>query len=325
MFKSARVQLTLIYTLIIMCISFLFSTSIYKISTIEINRVESRLRTRESIGKLIYPDLAVPIPRYNQEIIEEAKSRLIMRLLAINLIILFSSSGLSYWLSSRTLEPIQNVLESQKIFISDASHELKTPIASIKTGLEVYLRSKNKKLTTANILIHDTLQDINHLDGLTRQLLLLNTTAIQRKTLSNPVDTLDTLIKKLQPLLSQKNISINKDFTSQKNKFNIQAFEQVATIIIDNAIKFSSNNSSVNITYKNKVLKVADFGPGISSASLPFIFDRFYQSDLARNKSTNTGFGLGLSIAKQLCDQNNWQISCRSKVGSGTTFQVTLI
>lgn len=302
-----------------MGISIFFSSAIYRISTFEINRVESRIRTRE----LRRPNLVPPIS-ISEDLLSEAKKNILNQLLFINLMILFGSSALSYWLSGKTLQPIHDTIESQKRFISDASHELKTPIASIKTGLEVYLRGKTKNQKTADSLISDTLVDINHLSNLTKQLLLLNTQNSVKKTTTKPVEVLENLLKKLQPLAHKKDITFNKNFTSNKLNLNTQAFEQVATIILDNAIKFSPVATEIKLIFKNKTLKIIDSGPGILAQDLPHIFDRFYQTDSSKNKSQNKGFGLGLSIAKQLCDQNNWTISCSSRPGTGSTFSVAL-
>jgi len=303
-----------------MGISLFFSTTIYRVATAEINRVESRIRQRE-----MYRPGFIPSPvLLNQEIIDDAKSRLIMQLLVINTVILVGSAVLSYWLSGKTLKPIHETLELQKRFISDASHELKTPIASIKTGLEVYLRSKTTTLKSANLLIEDTLKDIDHLNNLTKQLLVLNTNTSNKKVQTKPSDILENISKKMQPLADKKQISFKKINSQISIPINTQAFEQLAIILLDNAIKFSKPSSVVSISFSKNIFKVTDQGVGINPTDLPHIFNRFYQSETSRNKQPNTGHGLGLSIAKQLCEQNGWSITATSKLDSGTTFIVKL-
>lgn len=319
MFTSTRIQLTIIYTLIIMGISLFFSTAIYKIATFEINRVESRIRERTSRGMMPPPPVLA-----NQEILEDAKARIIQELLVINLVILFGSSALSFWLSGLTLRPIHEAMESQRRFISDASHELKTPLASIKTGLEVYLRGKKTSLIIATNLIQDTLVDINHLDNLTRQLLLLNSPNGSAKSRVKPAEIAELITKKLQPLALKKDLTIAKKLSPHSLLLNSQALEQILIILLDNAIKFSPPGSTITINFSKNILQISDQGTGIKKEDLPHIFDRFYQAETARTKTTTSGHGLGLSIASQLCDQNGWDISAASTPGHGATFTLRL-
>ncbi len=319
MFTRTRIHLTVIYTLIIMGISLFFSTAIYRIATFEINRVESRIRERTSRGMMPPPPVLA-----NQEILEEAKARIVYELLIINLVILAGSSALSFWLSGLTLRPIHESMECQRRFISDASHELKTPIASIKTGLEVYLRSKKTSLVSATLLIQDTLVDINHLDNLTRQLLLLNSPNSATKTKIKPAEIAELITKKLQPLSDKKNLKIDKKLSQDTLSLNAQALEQILIILLDNAIKFSPPSGTISINSSRNILQISNQGPGIKKVDLPHIFDRFYQAETARTKTTTSGHGLGLSIARQLCDQNGWDISATSTPGKGATFTLRL-
>ena len=93
---------------------------------------------------------------------------------------------------------------------------------------------------------------------------------------------------------------------------------ELISILIDNAVKYGSNKE-ISVSFKNKVLKVKDNGVGISEADLPHIFDRFYRGDKARG---HDGYGLGLSIAKQIVDINGAKIKVESKLEKGTTFKV---
>lgn len=320
MFKQARFRLTIIYTAIIMTISLFFSAGIYKLATFEIDRVESRIRVRQSLGMIPPPSIFL-----NQEIIEEAKKRIIQELLVINLFIFVSSAGLSYWLSGQTLRPIHQVLESQKRFISDASHELKTPITTIKTSLEVFLRSKTKpNLKIAQKLLSDTLKDIKYLDNLTRQLLLLTTNSRNSPQNLKPREVISALVQKLKPLSDRKQLIFDTKLSANSLFLNSQAFEQVLVILLDNAIKFSPENSTIKIIFSQNLFTISNPGFGINSKDLPHVFDRFYQADTSRSKTSITGHGLGLSIAQKLCKENGWTLSASSQPNHKTTFFLRL-
>jgi len=99
-------------------------------------------------------------------------------------------------------------------------------------------------------------------------------------------------------------------------------------IFLDNAIKYSPENTVIKIisqTKKNRIItKIIDQGIGISDKDLPHIFDRFYQSDLARTKTKESGYGLGLSIAQKIIQLHHGQISVKSKIDHGTIFTISL-
>jgi signal transduction histidine kinase len=104
--------------------------------------------------------------------------------------------------------------------------------------------------------------------------------------------------------------------------------KQVVSILLDNAIKYSSVGSSVTISGEKKQdmvdISVADTGPGIRASDIPHIFDRFYRADSSRARKGENGYGLGLSIAKQIVDQHGGEIIATSTLNKGTTFTVRL-
>src|SRR3989338_581858 len=161
MFQSARIKLTGWYLLIIMFISIAFSVVIYHQLTQEISRFEQaqRFRFEKNLRDFDLPTPPNPNMRAmkilieNPELIEEIKERVAITLVIINGGILILAGGLSYFLAGKTLSPIKNMMDEQNRFISDASHELKTPLTSLKTAMEVFLRGKKK--ITIKINAHD--------------------------------------------------------------------------------------------------------------------------------------------------------------------------
>jgi signal transduction histidine kinase len=140
MFHSARIKLTAWYFLIIMLISVSFSVGIYRVTTVELNRIERMQRLRvEREDRLLMPSNEVTPrpPILDPELIAETKNRFKIILFLINLGILAVSTGGGYFLAGRTLRPIKEMLDEQSRFITDASHELRTPLTSLKTEIEV--------------------------------------------------------------------------------------------------------------------------------------------------------------------------------------------
>src|SRR5574340_425624 len=145
MFRSARLKLTAWYLLIIMLVSMFFSIVIYRVLTAELDRFAQLQQTR--IERSFENTQFMPsIPMIDLELVAEFKKRIILSLLFINCSILLFSGWFGFILAGKTLQPIQDMVEDQKRFISDASHELRTPITALKTMLEVGLRDKKMSL-----------------------------------------------------------------------------------------------------------------------------------------------------------------------------------
>jgi len=322
MFQKARLKLTSWYLLIIMLISVSFSVAIYGVLTNELNRVErvQRLRYERRMRPAIDP-----------EVIIETKNRLMAILILINLGILGVSGVAGYFLAGRTLRPIKDMVDEQNRFITDASHELRTPLTSLKSEIEVNLRDKDLSLREAKKLLQSNLEDVNNLQYLSDNLIKLTQ---YQKTDDRHVfekisilEILDEAQKKVANLAKHKNINIKnkvQDFYLEANK---QSLVEVFVILLDNAIKYSPKGKDVIIASEKidgKVsISVKDYGIGINKEDLPHLFDRFYRVDKSRTKEIS-GYGLGLSIAKQIIEKHGGSIKVESKVGKGTTFSIVI-
>jgi len=326
MFESARLKLTSWYLVIIMCISLIFSGIVYQASLNEAARFEQLQRFRiERMGRLL-----VPLPA-NADLLEDIKHRILLFLAVINSGILLVSGLLDYILAGRTLAPIQAMVEDQHRFVSDASHELKTPLTSLKSAFEVYLRDSQRTKTEADILITESITEVDKLQYLSDSLLKLSQGQATNRQLRGKVNLKDVVtaaIKKTTPLAKQKDISLKPNLTNVTIEGNHYTLTDLVVILIDNAIKYSPNNGFVDIsltkTTTEAIIAVKDAGLGISKKDLPHIFNRFFRSDLARSKTSVGGYGLGLSIAKQIVDEHQGQIDVTSKLNVGTTVVVHL-
>lgn len=334
MFKNARIKLTAWYILILMMISIFFSAIIYKGATNEIDRLtqmqKQRIERRFQENNF-YPH-SPDIRFIDPELLEETKQRLLLILIIINGGIIFVVGSLSYLLAGKTLRPIQEMVEEQNRFISDASHELRTPLTALKSSLEVNLRDKNLTIDGAKNIIFESIEDVNKLQQLSDSLLQL--AQYQKPQVYSKMETLSLReiikesIKKISFLAKKKNIIIKnktEDINIYGNKYGLI---DLFVILLDNAVKYSEEKSTVTITTKKAeklvLISIKDQGIGIEKKDLPFIFDRFYRSDKARSKTEINGYGLGLSIAKKIIDLHQGTISIESKLKKGTIAIVSL-
>jgi len=320
LFYSARLKLTAWYLLIIMFISLSFSFVIYGFVSSEINRFAAAQRFR--LERRFAPTII------EENLINEIHNRLLLSLGIVNVSILLISGTLGYFLAGRTLKPIQTMVDEQNRFISDASHELKTPLTAMKTASEVNLRNKKLTLVDAKKLLSANLEDINRLQSLSENLLTLTryhdtSTPLVFSTISLK-DIVIKSIQKISPVASAKDIAL-EDLTSDiKFSGNFHSLVDLLIILVDNAVKYSYPKTvvSINSTLKNNSLQISvtDHGPGIDPTDLPHIFDRFYRADSARTKG---GYGLGLSIAKKIVEAHQGTITVDSTPKIGSTFIIS--
>lgn len=330
MFKSARLKLTAWYLLIIMLISILFSVAIYRILTHEFERGFHRLFV-EYQGKQ-FEIYHVKKPRsVEQKYFESSEERIRLNLLYINIVILGTSAVSGYFLAGRTLKPIKIILDEQNRFIADASHELRTPLTGLKTSLEVYLREKNQSLEETNQLANSVLKEVNSLQFLTDN--LIDLAQYQENGSNNKLeivsikDVLNDARKKIEPLRKQKNITIKEKVKESFIKGEHTNLVRLFVIFLDNAIKYSSAKSTIQIETKTKsntiTVLIADNGIGISEKHINRIFDRFYRIDASRTRNGAKGYGLGLSIAQKIVETYKGSINVQSQENKGTTFYIT--
>lgn len=324
MFHKARIKLTVFYLAIIMLISISFSMVIYGGSITELNRIEQTQRFRRPPAPFL--------PGIEPDIIQETKGRIVFALALINLIILGVSGTAGYFLAGKTLNPISEMLEDQKKFVSDASHELRTPLTSIKTEIEVALRSKELDLKETKNLLSSNLEEVNKMQKLTNYLLELNKFQSGSGKLSfsrvNLKDIVEKAIKQIEKPAEAKNIKITKKLQNATVNGNEESLIQLAVILLDNAIKYSSQGKEIIVkTGKGTTtgfMEFKDSGVGIKKEDLPHIFERFYRADTSRSKERVDGYGLGLSIADGIAKLNNGSIKVESKPGHGSTFTVRI-
>jgi two-component system, OmpR family, sensor histidine kinase CiaH len=336
MFKSARIKLTLWYLAIIAAITLSFSSIMYLgiSNTAERALQMHQLRIEKQLKRL--PRYQQNMPRFqepiNEETVKDIKTRILIILGVVNGAILFIAGGLGYFLAGRTLAPIEQMIERQKKFVADAAHELKTPLTAMKTNLEVNLRKKDLKVKGAKEIISGTVADIDTLTSLTNSLLKQSKYqgGNHNSTKENVVlaQSVERVLKKLRPRIEKKELTVTRNLEKVALRGNKNALEELITILVDNAVKFNKQKGTILIELQERkdqiCLKVKDTGIGIPKKDIPYIFDRFYKANSSRSKRKNEGFGLGLSIAKEIVKEHGGKIAACSDGGKETTVTVLL-
>ena len=235
---------------------------------------------------------------------KEGSERLFVTLLCVGVIIEVIAFLTVYFASQKIVEPVKDSYDKQKIFIANASHELKTPLAIIQANMEALDVSKESERWKSNIE-----DEINHANRLVLDLLQLakmDAGNIEKSTTENTNLRLE-IEKRIDVFKPKFNGSISlKDFSDNKIiNLSKQDLIQVLDILLDNATKYG--DKKISIVLDKNSLAVTNDGVTIPKKDQERVFDRFYQTDKSRD-----GSGLGLAIAKALCEQNGWKINCES-------------
>lgn len=242
--------------------------------------------------------------------------------LSISFVIVFT-----HFLSRWAIRPVQIAFENQQRFISDASHELKTPLTVISANADVleseigenkWLDNIKSQSTVMNELVHDLL-DLAKLDE-TSEDMEITEFDLSSIVLSKALEFECTAFENGKTF--EQNITDNLIY-----KGNEESIKHLVSILIDNAIKHSNENGIVRVTLttngNRKIFQVYNTGNGIKNEEKDKIFNRFYRSDRSRSRETG-GYGLGLSIAKSIVDAHNGTITVDGEENKWISFTVIL-
>ena len=230
------------------------------------------------------------------------------------------------------MDDVEMSFQKQKQFVEDASHELRTPISILEGHLKLLNRWGKNDPEVLEESLKASQQEVERLKMLVYELLELTRLESDRlevvEDLTEPVSIVEDVIKKFTLLHPDFTFSfINQLQEPAKVAIAERHLEQVLIILIDNAVKYSSQSSTVEvITDKNDnqfTVSIKDYGIGVPQEDLQKIFDRFYRVDKARSREKG-GQGLGLSIAKRMVDNYNGSIVADSVEGEWTMITVTL-
>ena len=254
--------------------------------------------------------------------------------------LLFSLIGITtifllvFFSSKIILKPISESYEKQKHFITDASHELKTPLTSISGFAEILKNGGTDEQTTkdfANTIYEETQRMISLVNDIIKLSKLDEKSISQEKEEINLTELSKEVITPLLPVAEKKNVKIDLEAENQVfiNGVRSVIFEMIYNLV-ENAIKYNKNDGKVIVKVskisenpsskkQNVVLSVSDTGIGIPKNEQERIFERFYRIDKSRSKESG-GTGLGLSIVKHGAKYHNAKVTLSSQEGKGSTF-----
>ncbi len=229
-------------------------------------------------------------------------------------------------------EQVGNLDEARNQFVSNASHELKTPLATIKLLVESMMYEDDMPAELRQEFLGDIDREIDRLSSVVSDLLTLVHIDSHKLKLHREMmvfaDTVRESVSRLSPLAKKRKQEISMDLADECEMFaDPGKLAQVCYNIIENAIKYTPEGGKITINlYKSgrdAVLEVSDTGIGIPASALPHVFDRFYRVDKSRGRETG-GTGLGLSIVQQIVRLHAGSVTVQSTLGKGTTFTVQL-
>lgn len=212
---------------------------------------------------------------------------------------------------------IARMMEREKEFTANASHELRTPLTAIRTSCELLLAERG--------LPEKAIARVRMIDDAARRMTeeLQTLLFVAREQALGPgekvliAECVAEVVEPYRSEIERKGLLLTVDVAHDAMlRVNRQALHTVLVNLLRNAVHYTTHGF-IRIDFAERRLTIADSGPGILREDLPRVFQRFYRGDAGAG-----GFGLGLAIAKRICDHNGWRIEVASEPGSGSAFSV---
>ena len=227
-------------------------------------------------------------------------------------------------------ERLQISENKRRQFVSDASHELKTPLASIKLLSDSILQNE-MDMGTVREFVNDIGNEAERLNRMSAKLLSLSRIESQEDGDCEIVyisPTIDRVVRMLSAIAAANNVTITRDIQQDSPVLILEDdLYEVLFNLVENGIKYNISGGRLTISLlrdgENALIKVSDTGMGVPEDAIPHLFERFYRVDKARARKSG-GSGLGLSIVRNMLERNNGTISVESVLGQGSTFTVNL-
>ena len=229
--------------------------------------------------------------------------------------------------SKRIVSPMAQSYEKQKTFITDASHEIKTPLAVIEANTEVVEIENGESQWTRSIK-----EQISRLSELTEKLVFLAKMDEERNTFVMTEFSLSKLAQEIAEGFNGMAKAQNKRYTVSIDsdigvKADEKAIKQLLSILIENAFKYSDREGNIAVTVKKngkyKEIEVRNTADNLKKGDLSILFERFYRLDSSRNSNTG-GSGIGLSIAKAIAEAHKGKIKAYSLDGKEIVLKVSM-
>lgn len=227
---------------------------------------------------------------------------------------------------------LRKLEEHRKEFVANVSHELKTPLTSIRGYAETLQSGAMTDPEAGARFVEKILKNASQLQNLVDDILELSTiesgrTAIRKEEVSLE-KLLDAFVRDQQQALQAKNITLTVEVEGVPPiSADPKSLGQILRNLLDNAVKYTPDGGSVTVTAKRNpqdtTIDVQDTGIGIPERDQPRVFERFFRVDQSRSREIG-GTGLGLAIVKHLVQASGWSIRLQSRVNSGTRFTVVI-
>jgi signal transduction histidine kinase len=322
-FSRARIKLTALYIAIIAVVVLVLSSSFYAIHDLRVRD----LGIRESeAGE------SEAGTRTASRLIDEYLEILQRSIVAADLVTIAIAGALSYLLAGRTLRPIRDLLRSQRQFYANAAHDLRTPLAVMKTETEVALRDPKRIPGEPRRVLESSLEEIDRMSAMVEEMLLLSVLGPRegegfgetppRRGEGDLCDLAATALERMRPRAEAKGVALVSSMGEPALlRLDSRAVERALANVLENAVKYTPEGGTVSVALSpsrsHVDLVVADTGIGIPSADLPRIAEPFYRADAAR-AADGGGAGLGLAIVKKILAEHGGSLEISSLEGQGT-------
>lgn len=270
--------------------------------------------------------------------LENHMKNLVLLGLATIAVTLFAFLFIAIWLSKLAVHPIEEAWETQKRFIADASHELKTPLTVILTTTQILLDQPNASPAEQRKWIVSTREEAQMMQELVQDLLTLSKLQSQETedpakiaetfTQINFTDMVKRAVMQFEVIAFEKGASIAEQIDNDVTVLGKEIeLERLLKILLDNACKYVNDSGSIQVVLEKLsttcVISINNTGSVIPPEDLQNIFRRFYRSDSSRDRQSG-GYGLGLAIAREIVNKHGGLIRAASDEESGTTFYVEM-
>ncbi len=277
----------------------------------------------ESVEKSgVSPEISVLVMNKTEEILRN-------QFFTIDSTIIFFIILIGFFLTKKTLKPIEENMQKQKRFIADASHEFRTPVAVVISGLEVALRNKNLSFEDARKVLVDVLAEMKEFAELSNHLLDISKYERGRVRIQDKIEISSLVLSitsKMKSLADEKGVVLKCNIRWKAMiSANRTELSRVLYNILGNAIKYTPPSGAIHVSdtvvSKQYVLTIVDTGVGISREVLGKIFDPFFRGDASRY---GEGAGLGLTFAKRIIEGHGGNIFIKSEERKGTSVVISL-
>jgi len=256
---------------------------------------------------------------------------LALRLLIAGIATLGVFFVISLFFSNWALQPVKDAWESQRQFVADASHELKTPLTVILANTSILLKHPQNTIASQSQWIESTQIEANSMQELVGEMLELAQVEERASIQHLPLDfsdLVDGVSLQFESVAFERGCNF---FTNIAEGLEVDGdasrLRKMVSTLTENALKYVDPNGAVLVKLdarnNSARLQIRNSGSTIAAEDLPHIFDRFYRTDKARTSGAG-GFGLGLAIARETAREHGGDITCTSNENDGTTFEVTL-